>query len=447
MPKILDTIRNWRNWQLFAPNRESTLYPRLMSLGQGAARNKPIIKVTPQNLRYLSRTPTARRAINAIKDPIKGLDWEICPKPGVTMNSEIRRQIRVATNCFAVPNQEDSFQTFVEKLLEDSLAVSAGVYEQAAAPGMPDHPVFMWPVDGQSIQLYPNWDGTPTSPRYKQAVGVSTVNSDQRGIDFADDEMVYLPPNPSTNTPYGYGPLEIAATSIARALGAAEFAGSVASNSQPLNIIWLGDVDSTGINAFRTYWRNEVEGLGQTPLIGGPDEPKALRLYGGNDEALYLKWQEFLIREIAVGFDLSPMNFGIQRSSNRSTDVVSTDRDFEHAVKPRGLQLADFFTRHTILKVLGFSQLCFEFPALNAGDEKRAADIFEVLYTNNAITPNGWRVERGLEKVVNPYCDMTYAEVQIAIGEARRGPAENNNQGAGVLHNQSPSNVRAINRR
>src|SRR5213076_2596161 len=71
----------------------------------------------------------ARRAINAIKSPIAMLDWEIVPLPGIELNSELSRQIEIATTCFASPNNDDSFRTLVEQVVEDYL-VGAGAIEK-----------------------------------------------------------------------------------------------------------------------------------------------------------------------------------------------------------------------------------------------------------------------------------------------------------------------------
>jgi len=67
------------------------------------------------------------------------------------------------------------------------------------------------------------------------------------GIPFNDENLVYLRPNPTTDTPYGYGPLEICTRSISRQLGAAEFAGELASNAAPANLVWIGPAGTTRI--------------------------------------------------------------------------------------------------------------------------------------------------------------------------------------------------------
>lgn len=370
------------------------------------------------------------------------MDWEIVPRKGVELNSELKRQIEVVTNCFSMPNEDDSFGTFLEKLIEDYLTVSAGVYEQQIDKKNPEHPLWMWNVDAQSIEIYPLWEGTPGSIRYKQTLGTGNVSL--MGVaELSDEEMVYIAPNPSSNTPYGYGPLEICARSINRQLGAGEFAGNVASNAAPANLLWLGDIDAGALQTFRSYWRDEVEGLGATPLLGGPDEPKAIRLTGAEDGGLYLKWQQFLICEIATGFDLSMENFNIAEVKIPTGAVsVSGDRDWETAIKPLALTLQDHLNRQTILKRFGFSQIMFKFVGLDREEEEAQADIHEKQYQNNIITPNEARAQLGMLPSTNKFADMLYADVQIAIGEARRGGVSEN--APDILHNLPPKEMRKL---
>ena len=79
-----------------APERDTIQFPSLVQSGQWGQTRRLAIKPTPRNLRYFARTPYARRAVNAIKNPIALLDWEIAPMPGVEMNADLEKQIDIA---------------------------------------------------------------------------------------------------------------------------------------------------------------------------------------------------------------------------------------------------------------------------------------------------------------------------------------------------------------
>lgn len=399
------------------PQRETDLYPQLVRLGRSTAA-KTLPKPTPRNLRMFSKTPYARRAINAIKLPVAMLDWEVSPLPGIDMNSEMERQIAVATNCLTMPNTDDSFRSFIEQVLEDVFHGAGAVEMQLG--GDAGHPLWLFPVDGLSIALNPNWDGKPSSVRYEQLLGYGTTyGGGNKTIPLRNDELIYLKPNPSTATPFGLGPLEVAFQSISRLLGVAEFAGNVSTNARPSIMLNLGEnATSEVIQAFRSYWRNEVEGQGIMPIIGGRKDAASIPLHPEGDAALYLNYQEFLKSEIAVAFDLSPQNLGVERDVNRSTGEVAETRDWDQAIVPYADMISSYLTREAIQGKLGFSQLQFRFPSLNEEDEKAQAEVASLQYTANSLTPNEMRQRRGEEPLTSPFADMLFIEAQIASAKA-----------------------------
>jgi hypothetical protein len=398
------------------PQRETANYPRLVQLGSPReSRKQAAFKPVARNLRYFSRTPYARRAINAIRNPICQLGWEIKPLPGVNMNAELARQIEIATYCFDHPNYTDNFTSMTAELIED-VCCGAGAIETQIG-GDPDRPLWMWPVDGLSIQMFAGWDGGDHA-HYYQTMGYGGIgNLPNDGIPLRDDELLYIRPNPSTADPFGSGSVEIAFLSIARQLGVADFAGNVASNAKPSSGMWIKGADDDQIVAFRQYWSNEIEAQGKMPIIGG-EQAEVLRFWPEGDTSLYLKWQEFLIREIATAFDLSPMNFGIEAGINRGQGEVAEDRDWDSAIKPMASVVAAKYTRHALHKKLGFHQLVFGWKGLDREDEQATSKIFETYYKNNAITPNEQRARIGLPAMKSQWGDMTSADAQIAIAAA-----------------------------
>ena len=390
------------------PHRDTVANPMFL-LGR-TQQQKAVIKPTPWNLRAFGRTPYARRAINAIKNPIAMLEWEVVPVRGVEMNPELERQIEVTHRCLERPNGDDSFRSLVEQVVEDILH-GAGAVEQQIG-GDPNRPLWLYPVDGLSIRLYPAWTNGQNEARYAQHV---------RGHDIPlrNEELIYLRPNPSTATPFGLGPLEVAFQSISRQLGVGEFAGNVAMNARPSILINVGEgADSDGLNAMRAYWTNEIEGQGKVP-IAGMKGGKVERLYPEGDAGLYLKYQEFLKSEIATAFDLSPQNLGVERDVNRNTAEVGEDRDMDQAIKPMADLLSSHLTREAIQSRLGFSQLQLRFPELDAEDEGQLSENYARDYQNNAVTPDEYRQRRGLAPLESEFGSMLKVDCDIAANAAR----------------------------
>lgn len=399
-----------------APKRDTTPFPNFVPQGQGRTGSRLVWKATPRNLRYFSRTPYARRAINAIKNPIAELEWEIVPLPGVTETPELRRQIETATYCLQNPNAEDSWRTLAEQVIEDVLVGAGAIEVQRSSDGL--RPLWLYPVDGLSIQLYPGWSGSTNEARYTQSVGYGTYTGGGPTINLRDDELIYLRPNPSTATPFGLGPLEVAFNSISRQLAVGEFAGNLTGNTRPGILIDMGkNASMEAVSSFRHFWTSDVEGQGKVPIIGS-EGAQVLRLHPEGDSALYLAYQDFLKSEIAIAFDLSPQNLGVERDVNRSTAEVSQERDWDQAIKPNAKMLASYLTRSAIQRRMGFWQLQFRFIGLDREDEKRGAEVFKIEYDSGAITPNEYRETRGRPPSKSPYADMTGVDFQIAKAAA-----------------------------
>ncbi len=402
------------------PTRESLAYARLYNLGGWQRLNKrPLIKPTPANLRMFSKTTFARRAINRIRSPIENLSWEIAPKPGIDLNSELKKQIEIATHCFQQPNLDDSFRSFVGQITEDTMVNGAGCYEHQLG-GDESRPLWMWPVDSMSIQINPDWDGRDSEPRYYQSVGYGNVGGVQ-GEPLRNSELVYIRQNATTEGPFGLGELEVAFAAVNRKLGVADYAGKLASNAQPTNVMVFPGMSQEQLITMRQWWRNDIEGQGQQPMMAPPIGSKAelMQLRGTDDASLFIAYQELLIKEIATSFNLHAMSLGVYGTLNRATAEVIDDADWENAVVPKATLIAAYITRETIEAKLGFSQLQFQFNGLKRDDKLAEAQIFKLEYESNAVTPNEYRLRNNMAPIETEWGDLTYADVQIAQMAAR----------------------------
>ena len=402
------------------PKRDTFIYPRLTPYGAPARKGQAIWKPTPLNLRYFSRSPYCRRAIMAIQYPVAALEWEIVPRGGVPALPGQKRRIKALTHSLHNPNGMDSWHSMIEAVIED-IFLGAGAIEQQLSSD-PDRPLWLWPVDGLSIQIYAQWSGRESESRYLQIPGMSGgTGYSMGGVHLRNDELIYIKPNPNTSTPFGLGAVEIAFMTISRIMGAETYAGNVASNASPNFLMYLPQLDNEQLQALRDYWQNEVEGRGIVPIFsGGPEgKPEILPMHERKDEALYLKWQEYLIREIAACFNLHPMLLGATSDVNRATAEVVDDQAWDLARKPLAVSIARHLNRHTIWGLLGWTDLEFRFKGIERSDELEMSTIYKNQYQNNLITPNEQRTKMGLPKLDSPWADRTWADVQIAIGAAK----------------------------
>src|SRR5882724_5586935 len=347
--------------------RTTTPWPVLSQLGWGGRHpmTMALPKVTPYNLRRFSEYPPTRRAINAICNPIVDLDWEIVldrqaadAKREATPEEEA--QIEVAAQCLRKPNGDDSWRTFLEAVLEDIVVGGYGAIELVEVADDGQKPYDLYPVDGQSIRINAAWRGDPEEPRYVQALAYAGISvGTHEAVPLRDEQLLYLRLNPRTHTPFGLGFVEIAFSTINAWLGAFEYSERRASNATPNFAIFLGeDVDLPTVRQWQQYWQEQIEGYGKTPILGGGKSPAVLSMVGTGEDQLYLKWQELLIRVIAMSFGLSPLTLALQRDVNRSTAKQEDIQDWD-AIRPVAAIVEDTLTDGFLHKRLGYPTLRF----------------------------------------------------------------------------------------
>lgn len=359
--------------------------------------NDAMPKPTPYNLRRFSEIPIARRAINCIKDRIAGMRWRVQPRQGYSQEAipNGAERVRLLTDNFQAPNPDDSFRSLAEQVLEDIIVGGYGAIE-VQATGDAARPLVLWPVDGASIRMNLDWDGSPTSQRYMQVNDQSGAKSQ---IKLDDDELIYIRLNPRTHTPFGLGRLEVAFETITSFMGAHRYASRLASNSVVQYALWLQDLTPEHHERLIRWWQDEIEGTGKVPIISAESKPEVLRFGGGTDADLRLQWQEFLLRVVADAFDLPPFYLGVERDVNRSTAEEYNDLAFRQAIVPTARLLAESLTRDAIAKKLGWNDLEFVFAELDTTDPMEEVQIQQILVQMGVLTVNEVRRMRGLGDV------------------------------------------------
>jgi len=371
--------------------RRTVPLPSILNTYGPRAQTMP--KPTAMNLRRFSEIPVARRAINTIKDHIAGMRWRVQSKPGAPESPDAEARVRILTRNLNSPNPDDSFRSLSEQVLEDLIVGGFGAIEVEATDDA-DHPLALWPVDGSTIKIRADWDGSPTSIRYEQETAKAGPNA---RVQLTDDELIYIRLNPRTFTPFGLGRLEVAFESINAFLGAHRYASKLASNSVVEYALWLQDLTPEHHERLIRWWQDEIEGTGRVPILSVENKPEVLRFGGGTDADLRLQWQEFLLRIIADAFDLPPQSLGLERDVNRSTAAEMNDAAFRQAIVPTARLFAEYLTRGAISKKLGWEDLEFVFTDVDGpGDAMEEAQIQQILIQSGVLTVNEVRRMRGL---------------------------------------------------
>jgi len=369
-------------------------------LGPVRAPHAMVPKASPANLRRFAETPVPRRAINAIKDRVAAMDWQIRLRRGFALVEvpDATARMEILRRTLEEPNGSDSFRSLIEQALEDALVGGFGAIEMERTDD-PERPFALWPVDGATIQLNAKWNGQPDSPRYAQNTNRVGPGSQ---IPLRDDELMYLRVNPRSHTPFGLGPLEVAFETVNTFLAAHRHAGRLASNSVVQYALWLNETTPDQHNRLLRWWQDEIEGTGRVPILTCEQKPEVLKFTGGTDAELRLEWQEFLIRMIANAFGLPAMMLGLENDVNKNTASEMADEAFRSTIAPMARMLAEHITRDLFSKRLSWPEFEFVFNELDARDEMQEVQIQTALLAAGVLTVDEVRAQRGLRPLGNP---------------------------------------------
>ncbi len=385
--------------------RRTVSVPGILSPFAGNAAGIP--KPTQANLRRFAETPLVRRAINVIKDRIVAMDWQVRVRRGVVAEDVgyLRRKLAALRLMLEEPNATDSFRTLLEQVIEDALTGGYGAIEMEAT-GDPERPAQLWPVDGATIRVNANWDGSADSARYEQVVQGSGIRDQGSGgrlpgqaVPLRDDQLMYVRMNPRSFTPFGLGPLEVAFETVNQFLSAHRFAGKLAANSVVQYALWLNEATPSQQERLIRWWQDEIEGTGRVPLLSTEQKPEVLRFAQGTDADLRLQWQQFLIRMVANAFGLPPLLLGLEGDVNRSTAAELADEAFRGAIEPLAKLVAEHITRDLFGKCIGWREFEFVFNDLSARDEETELAIQVQLLAAGVYTVDEVRAMRGLGPV------------------------------------------------
>ena len=378
----------------------------------------PSAKQIPYNLRQLSRTPVARRAINLIKNSVTQLRWDIRPIEGATLTvdkAEQNERIKIAKYVFAHPNNDDSFQTILEMEIEDLCVLGATARELQLTPD-PDRPLKMWAVDTESIKVFAGWsEGHAELPRYAQQ-----VHGQKDALVFYDDEIVYVKDNPTTSSVFGVSKMDVAFQSLVHFIGVQAMSGRAGADQ--ISKVWLWwDQPQTETNyqIVRRHIQNEAEGQAKISMVGGMKKPEVLEIQATEIGDLLLPWQELLIRMIGNAFDMSATALGVEHDVNRAVGEVLADSDYRSAVVPMAVRLKAAFTRRIIHQKLGWLDLEFVFLNIDDPDLTTKLAMCQGGYSMNALTPDDVTTLMGWPKSISPFAKLTQFESMIVLAEAQ----------------------------
>jgi len=364
-----------------------------------------IVKPNERLLRNFSRKAIPSRAISLIRDGILAQKWKLEVGDRVPLKA-----VKAIENVILRPNPTDGYRQFWGQVINETLIGDNGAAE-VVFTGNSKHPMELYPVNGFSLEYVRGFFDNPESPRFVQVI------SGQKKSYLYDSDVLYLQHLKTVDHPFGLSPIEASFTELISLIDAQEYGHRQASNAMPKHAINLGEAVNQGdIVAFRKYFREEVYGRGETPIIGGTKGASTLDMGAEGDEAMFLKWQSHLITIIALAFSIDPKKLGQGSNTDRSTVEEQNESLLHEAIRPYCLLLQDEINKKIIAPLGVDVKFSFEFEDTLEQQAKKQKIIVEQ-WNSNAITLREYRKALGLPEGDSEYLDVTQGEMKSMLNQ------------------------------
>lgn len=293
-------------------------------------------------------------------------------------------------------SDRDDFDTFIRKLVRDSLT-----YDQACFEIIPDRkglPAEIVAVDAATIRAAsedyePDSTWAKMQPKKNEEVKWVQVINGTVVSWFTAKEMAFGIRNPRTNInmqPYGFSELEMLIQQITSHLYAEEYNAKYFSQGGTTKGIINIKSEPNGIGnkeqleSFKRQWRAQVNGMSgawKTPVLQVPNGIEYISVNQSNRDMEYSQWMNYLVNMVCAIYSIDPSEINFPNnggvSGQNSVFESSQEQKLKNS-KDKGLKPLLRFIESIINKwvISKFSQdYVFTFVGLDEKSESEKADL------------------------------------------------------------------------
>lgn len=370
-------------------------------------------RIEISQLRALADTPPAQACINHIVDGVIAMGFQVLPPPELKADPDAVKLAKKIEKDLKKPNLDDqkNWSSFVCAIVTDMLINNVAAIERQFLPNSGDKKaIWLWAVDNDRIELNQEW--TPQNsdkvPHYYDKGNKGTSKKDWVALMDKDLFLVERYANSYRRLPPS--PVELAYMSILNWLGLNNYQGLTTAKAHNENLIDLGPTTDEELEQFRQFFKYQVMGRGEIPIVGTKGQGlKVVKIGASDDSGLYLNYEDKLLRAIALSFKLSPRDVNLKEPDNKATAGVAADASFQKAIWP---------AHFTILEVIQSEVLDIYYPGhtIRAIDseprnEEGECDTATKLFDSGLITRNEARVRVGEDPLTDDRGNQLKTEV------------------------------------
>jgi hypothetical protein len=384
----------------------------------------------------LAGTAPAQICLSHVIDGVAQMSIEVVP-PDRLKNDPVARKVckRISRSLkHSNIDEQSTYKEFISAIITDLMVLGISAIERKFQPlvNIPDptdpaeaerndilaQEVWQWAVDPTRIHQNDEW--TPQSlsePRYFYQ-GTAGAHDKSKWTPLFSEDLYTIRQYATT---WGRPPsaFEVVYDVIQSWLGLNKFQSNTTSKARQEFLIDLGPVSGDELKAFREFWQIDVEQSGQPPIVGTKGSGlNVVKIGATSDDGLYLKYEEKILRLIALIFKLSPRDMNITEPDNRATAGVSADASFQKAILPMATTLLDAFQSEIVdLYYPGYRLRFVDSEPRNEAEESETASN---LYEKGIITLNEARVRCKQDRILTPDGDKFKAAPGAAPAPASK---------------------------
>lgn len=299
-------------------------------------------------VRKFAKTPPGARAVSKVTNGVLAMPMIIKPRNEKDKEKESSwERAKIIDKCLRRPNVElnNTWRKLVTALMEDLLVAGAAAVERQ--PGQAkDRPFWLWDVDIAHVHLNPEWNPQNELQHPRYLIKDPTKPNANDFIAMRSQDLFLIRHKASTYEVVSSGPMRVAYRFIQLWLGVGDYQDVSTHKATRNAILQLIDADEEELQSFREYWNYQIEGQGEIPIVNKKIEIASLN--APDDSALYLQYEEKLLRIIALAFDLSVRDFNITEPDNKATAGVAADESFQGAILPYGKTLVEHMDQEIV---------------------------------------------------------------------------------------------------
>lgn len=360
----------------------------------------------------------ARICVTTLKEKVTKTQWIIKSKDPLKEADESK--IEELTELLNNPNENDTWRSLLDMIMEDLLVLDYGIIEKTRYPDGKLGGLHY--VDASTIRpVYDEFGNRDipievTDPEthqveeklvsYVQVMNNSMYGGPESGEIMATWEkkdIIEIQQHPQGSMArfgYGLSPLESVLSVVNNLLNAENYNGSYFDEGAfpPIIMQLAGQIDQRNLEAYREYMYGELEGNFHRPVImAGGGELKVHNLKDSNNRDMqFMEYTNWLAKLMCAAYGLSPQDIGLTDSVG-GKNVAETQADLS---SQKGYSsclelIKEIVNNQIIKKDFGYKDLEFDWVEIDSMDPKIETDIHHIKLTDGSMTLNEVREEDG----------------------------------------------------